>query len=61
MDFDVIRAEFPITKEMAYFDIAYGNPLPDCVREAMVNFLIHLQRRGVSIVRPIALQLIHEV
>lgn len=46
---DQIRAEFPITKEMAYFDIAYGNSLPNCVVKAMTEFLAINQKSGVSV------------
>ncbi len=46
---DQIRAEFPITEKMAYFDIAYGNSLPNCVVKAMTEFLAINQRSGVSV------------
>jgi selenocysteine lyase/cysteine desulfurase len=44
---DEIRSEFPIVNEMAYFDIAYGNSLPNCVREAMILFMSISQKNGV--------------
>jgi len=46
---DEIRSEFPIVKEMAYFDIAFGNSLPNCVKEAMTSFISIIQKEGVSV------------
>ncbi len=47
MTFEQIRAEFPITEKMAYFDIAYGNSLPNCTVDAMVEFMSINQNYGV--------------
>jgi len=58
---DEVRSEFPIVKAMAYFDIAYGNPLPNCAREDMTLFLEILQEKGCSIARASAYEKLDEV
>ena len=47
MKLDDIRAEFPITKEMVFLDIAFGNPLPNCVVDAISTYLLDVQKRGI--------------
>ena len=47
IDVNEIELEFPIVKEMVYLDIAFGNPLPNCVREAITSFLLDVQKRGI--------------
>ena len=54
MDFSKLRSEFPTLNEMVYLDIAYGNPLPNCARDAMIEFLTLQQRKGVSVARSAA-------
>jgi selenocysteine lyase/cysteine desulfurase len=34
-------------KKIVYLDIAYGNPLPNCVRKAITSFLLDVQKRGI--------------
>jgi len=55
-----IRTQFPIVNEMAYFDIAYGNPLPKCTRDAMTLFMSILQKKGCSIARAKAYEKLDE-
>ena len=54
-----MRSEFPTLNEMVYLDIAYGNPLPDCAREAMMEFLNLQQCEGVSVARSTAFGVIN--
>jgi len=60
-DIERIRAEFPITERLIYLDSAYGNPLPNCVREAMEAYLRDFQRDGVSVARARAYSVLEEV
>jgi len=57
---DEVRSEFPIVKAMTYFDIAYGNPLPNCARKNMTHFLSILQKKGCSIARANAYEKLDE-
>ena len=47
LDFTEIKSEFPITNEMVFLDIAFGNPLPNCVVNAINTFLLDVQKRGI--------------
>jgi len=60
-DIERIRAEFPITERLVYLDSAYGNPLPNRVREAMEAYLADFQRDGVSVARARAYRVLEEV
>ena len=60
-DVEKIREEFPIVDSMRYWDIAYGNPVPNCVRDAMGAYLRDVQRNGVSVERARAMELVEEV
>jgi cysteine desulfurase/selenocysteine lyase len=60
LNMDQIRAEFPITEKMTYFDIAYGNSLPNCVVKAMTEFLAINQRDGVSVTHELTRKKIDE-
>jgi selenocysteine lyase/cysteine desulfurase len=54
MNISRLRSEFPTLNEMVYIDIAYGNPLPNRARDAMIEFLSLQQREGVSVARSAA-------
>jgi selenocysteine lyase/cysteine desulfurase len=58
MDLSKLRSEFPTLNEMVYIDIAYGNPLPNRVRDAMIEFLTLQQRKGVSVARSAAFEVV---
>jgi selenocysteine lyase/cysteine desulfurase len=40
------RAQFPITENLAYFDIANMNPAPLCVTERLAAYFLNIQQRG---------------
>ncbi len=40
------RAQFPVTNNLVYFDIANMNPTPLCVTERLVAYFSHIQQRG---------------
>jgi cysteine desulfurase/selenocysteine lyase len=56
-----IREEFPIVNSMRYWDIAYGNPVPNCVRDSMGAYLRDVQQNGVSVERARAMELVEDV
>jgi cysteine desulfurase/selenocysteine lyase len=60
-EMEEIRAEFPIVDSMRYWDIAYGNPVPNCVRDAMGAYLRDVQRNGVSVERARAMEVVEDV
>ena len=47
IDDDLMESEFPLVKEIVYLDIAFGNPLPNCVRKAITSFLSDVRKRGI--------------
>jgi selenocysteine lyase/cysteine desulfurase len=48
MKLDEIRAEFPITKQMAYLQTATATPLANPIRDAMDSFLFRLQKYMIT-------------
>jgi cysteine desulfurase / selenocysteine lyase len=44
--FEAARAQFPITKDYLYFDVANHNPLPTSVVRALEDFYREMQRSG---------------
>ncbi len=48
MNLNQIRSQVPIVREMAYFDMAFGYPLPTCVRRTIASYLSSIQTKGVK-------------
>ncbi len=46
-DFKALREAFPVTRNWTYLDIANKAPLPQCAQDAIPEFLLEMNERGV--------------